>query len=87
MSSSYPRETIEFQAVTVTVDGTAVTTGVQLCVVAHGSRPTGWAAPTALGGKIGVMVEGLTPGLYDIWAQITSSPEIPVIDCGIISVT
>ena len=87
MSSSYPRETIEFQAVTVTVDGAVVTTGLQLCVVPHASRPTGWAAPTALAGKIGVMVEGLTPGLYDIWAQVTSSPEIPVIDCGIISIT
>jgi hypothetical protein len=87
MSSDYPRETIEFQPVTVTVDGAAVTTGVQLCVVPHGARPTGWAAPVTLDGKIGVMVEGLTPGLYDIWAQITSSPEIPVIDCGIISVT
>jgi hypothetical protein len=87
MSTDYPRETIEFQPVTVTVDGVAVTTGVQLCTVPNGSRPTGWAAPTALSGKIGVMVTGLAPGLYGIWAQITSSPEIPVINCGTISVT
>jgi len=87
MSTDYPRESVEFQPVTVTVDGTPVTTGVQFCITAHGGRPVTWVAPTTLDGKIGVMVTGLTPGLYDIWAQITSSPEIPVIDCGIISIT
>jgi len=85
--TSYPRESVEFQPVTVTVDGAPVTTGVQFCITSHGLRPVTWVAPTTLDGKIGVMVTGFTPGLYDVWAQITSSPEFPVIDCGIISVT
>ena len=84
---SYPRETIEFQPVTVTVDGVAVTTGVEFCVVSAGARPGTWAAPTTIGGKIGVMITGLAPGMYEVWAQITSNPEIPVIDCGTFSVT
>ena len=87
MSSSYPRETVEFAPITITVDGTPVTTGITVALVGNGARPSVWVAPTTLNGKIGVMLTGLAPGLYNVWAKITSSPEIPVIDCGIISVT
>ena len=83
----YPRETVEFQPVTVTVNGVAVTTGVEFAVAESGSRPVTWAAPATLGGRIGVMVEDLTPGDWTVWARVTSSPEIPVIDCGYFTVT
>lgn len=86
-NTSYPRETVEFQPITITVDGTPVTTGVTVALVAHGTRPSVWLAPTTLDGKIGVMLTGLTPGLYDVWAKVTSSPETPVVDCGIVSIT
>lgn len=82
MSTDYPRETVEFQPVTVTVDGTAVTTGVTFAVVAFGTRPVTFAAPTTLGERIGVMVTGLTPGIWQVFAKIVSSPETPVVDCG-----
>ena len=84
---TYPRETVEFQAVTVTVDGTVVTTGVTFCVVPDGARPVTFIAATTLSGKIGVMVTGLTPGNYRVFAQVASSPETPVIDCGLFTVT
>jgi hypothetical protein len=87
MSNSYPRETVEFQPVTVTVDGTPVITGVTFALPANRERPTTWIAPTTLGGKIGVMLTGLTPGLYDIYAKVVSSPETPVIACGSVSIT
>jgi len=87
MTSSYPRETVEFQPITITVDGTPVTTGVTVALVANGTRPSEWVAPTTLAGKIGVMLTGLTPGLYNVWAKISSSPETPVIDCGFVSIT
>ena len=87
MTSSYPRETVEFAPITITVDGTPVTTGITVALVANGTRPSEWVTPTTLAGKIGVMLTGLTPGLYNIWAKVTSSPETPVIDCGIVSIT
>lgn len=84
---TYPRETVEFQAVTVTVDGVAVTTGVTFAIVPDGTRPTIFTAATTLGGKIGVMVSGFTPGNFRVFAKVASSPETPVIDCGIFTVT
>jgi len=83
----YPRETTEFCAVTITVNGAPVTTGVTICLTPHNTRPVTWVAPTTLNGAIGVMLTGLTPGYYDIWAKISSSPETPVIDCGYIQIT
>jgi hypothetical protein len=85
--NTYPRETVEFQAVSVAVDGAAVTTGVQLAVVPSGQRPDTWADPTSLDGKIGVMVDGLAVGYWHVWAKVTSTPEQPVIFCGSLQVT
>jgi len=87
MNTSYPRESVEFAPVTITVDGTPVTTGVTFAVVANDTRPSTWVAPTTLDGKIGVMLTGLTPGLYKVWGKVVSSPETPVIDCGYVSIT
>ena len=80
--NEYPRETIEFQPVVITVDGVTVTTGIQFAIVPAGTRPTTWTAPTTLGADSGVMVSGLTAGVYVVWAKITSSPETPVVECG-----
>lgn len=85
--SFYPRETVEFIPVTVTVDGVEVTTGVTFSVVIDGTRPTVWTAPTTLNGKIGVLVSGLAVGAYHVFAKITSSPETPVVECGRFTVT
>lgn len=82
MSNRYPRETIEFIPVTVTVDGTPVTTGVMFSVTDWGVRPTIWTEPISLGDRIGVMTVTQPPGSYQIWAKVTDSPETPVILCG-----
>lgn len=87
MSTTYPRETVEFQPITVTVDGVEVLTGVTVAVVASGVRPVTYTAPTTLAGKIGVMVTGMALGIYDVWAKVASSPETPVIYCGSFRVT
>jgi hypothetical protein len=87
VANVYPRETVEFIPVTVTVDGTPVTTGVQFAVVADGVRPTTFSAPVTLSGKIGVLISGLAAGNYRIWAQVTAAPETPVIECGYITIT
>ena len=82
MTNHYPKESVEFQPVTITVDGVAVTSGVKLSVVAYGSAPGTFVNPTVLGSQIGFMVGTYAPGNYGVWAQVTDSPEIPVIDCG-----
>lgn len=88
MTLFIPRESIEFIPVTPTVDGVAVTENVTLSIVAAGARPSGWAAPTTMAdGTIGYLVNGLTQGVWVIWAKITSSPEVPVIECGRFTVT
>jgi hypothetical protein len=79
----FPRETVEFQPVTVTVNGTPATAAnVTFAVGLKTARPVSWLAPVELEGKIGIMVEDLDPGTYKVWAKVESNPEIPVIDCG-----
>jgi hypothetical protein len=86
-TNAVPRESVEFQPITITVDGAAVTTGVTFAIAATGTRPTTWVDPVTLGGNIGIMLTGLTPGLYRVWATVASSPETVVIDCGYLSIT
>ena len=85
--NSYPRETVEFQPVTVTVNGAAVTTGVSFADVPSGARPSTFTAATTLSGRVGVMVQGYGPGSRDVYAQVTANPETPVIYCGSYEVT
>lgn len=85
--NNYPRETVEFQPVTVTVNGAAVTTGVTFADVPSGTRPATFTTPTTLTGRIGVMVQGYPVGVRDIWAKVTANPETPIIYCGSYAVT
>jgi hypothetical protein len=85
--NSYERESVEFQPVTITVDGTPVTSGVTFCLAPDGTRPVTFTTPAAVNGKIGVLVTGLTPGAYRIWAKVTANPETPVLNCGYITIT
>lgn len=87
MMNHYPRETKEFQPVAITVDGAAVTAGVELAVVLGDARPTAWTAATSLSGKIGYLIDSMAVGTYTVWARITSSPEVPVINCGSFRIT
>lgn len=79
---TYQRETKEFQPISIKVDGVEVLEGVEVSVIPSGTRPTEWSAPFTLDGKLGVMIEGFVPDTYQVWAKITSVPEIPVIYCG-----
>lgn len=84
MINNYPRESVEFQPILITLDGNPVTTAadVEVCITAQNARPSTWIASTSLGGEIGVMIQNLAVGTYLVWARITDSPEIPVINCG-----
>jgi hypothetical protein len=87
MTNIYPRETVEHLPVPVTVDGALVTTGVTLAVVAKGERPVTFATPLTLNGKIGVLLTGMAPGFWDVYAKVSSSSETPVIYCGYFQIT
>ena len=80
----FQRETYEFLPVQVTVNGTAVTAGVETAIVELGARPSTWGTATTLGTAVGVMVAGtaLGPGTFEVYAKITDSPEVPVLNCG-----
>jgi len=86
--TTFERESIEFQPVTVTLDGQpADTAALAFAITPQGTRPTTFTPPTIIGGKPGVMVQGLPVGNHTIWAKATSSPEIPIMACGYITVT
>lgn len=89
MINTYPRESVEFQPILITLDGTPFTTAadIEVCITAPSARPSTWIASTSLGGEIGVMIQNLAVGSYVVWARITDSPEIPVINCGSFAVS
>lgn len=82
MANAYPRESVEFQPVKVTRDGVTVTEDLSYAVVRDGHRPETFTPATIVGQATGVMVSGLTPGTYRIYAKMTAGPETPVVDCG-----
>jgi hypothetical protein len=89
MTNVYPRESVEFQPVLVTQDGVAITTGVEFAVIKPTARPTDadWFAATLLQGATGFLTGTYGVGIWKVWAQVTDSPEIPVIDCGTFQVS
>lgn len=87
LPNKYARESVEFQPVTVTVNGAVVTAGVAFAVVDAQTRPTVFTAAVVLGAQIGVMVQGLRPGPWYVFARIDAIPEIPVVPCGFFVVT
>ena len=86
-AQTYPRESVEFLPVTLTLDGVAYTGGFEVCIRPYDTRPTGWVAAETVDGVKGIMVSGLTPGLYTVWARVSDNPETPVVDCGFVLIT
>ncbi len=84
----YPRETVELVPLTVTIDGVAATE-YQTALVTDGDRPTVWTDAVTIGDITGVMLPGTAtkPTTLRIFAKVTSSPEVPVIDMGTIQLT
>jgi hypothetical protein len=88
---SYPRETKEFQLFQVKLNGVEVFTDVEVVVLHTGVRPTPgvttWTDPIVVDGKLAVMIDEFEPDTWNVWARVTSVPEIPVIYCGDFKVT
>lgn len=89
MTDRYPRETKEFVAVTVRRDGEPVVDPgvVEVALTKDRDRPTVWAAPTVVGGELRVLLEGRGPGLWHVWARVTDSPEVAVVELGEVIIT
>lgn len=85
----YPRETNEFCAVNITDNtaGTPVTTGITVCTVPDGTRPSTFIAPTVNNGKNGITITGYTPGIYRVFAKVSVTPFTPEIDCGTFTIS
>lgn len=70
----------------ITVDGVEVTTGIEYNVSAPQERPdaTLWQGAYVLSGKTGILIDATTysPGVYAVWARVSSTPETVVIPCG-----
>ena len=77
----YPRETVEFIAIAVEVDGNPVV-DFQYAVTLDGVRPATWSTPTTLGIRKGFLLSASPVGLYTVWVRYTSNPEIPVLEAG-----
>lgn len=82
MANDYPRESVEFQPVQVTLNGAPVVSGVSLAVVRDGQRPVTFTPAQTMDGLTGVMIGGLAPGAYRVYAQLSAGLETPVVDCG-----
>jgi hypothetical protein len=82
MSITFERESVEFQPIVVTRDGVPVTTGLSTCITQLGMRPVNFTSAVTVGTQVGCMVSGLTVGTYNVWVQISDSPETPVKNAG-----
>lgn len=82
----YQRETIDLVSVTTKDYDTVITDNLMYAVVPMGQRPGDvadpWVAPVVLDGRSGVLVQGLPPGVYSVFVQVTSSPLVPVEPAG-----
>lgn len=85
--NTYPRETKELQPFTVTMNGANITADVEYAIVLDPGRPTTWTAPVLVDGILHAWIDELDIGAYHLWARVTDSPEIVVIDCGTIYIT
>lgn len=79
--STYLKETIEFQPIVVTRDGTPAT-DFEVSLVPCGQRPSEWVPTIELDGKRGIMIENLDIGEYSIYTKIRDDPETPVLLAG-----
>jgi len=87
MAVTIPRESDELVPVVVTVDGTAVSSGVKYAIVAMGTRPTTFSDVSLDGDTTLVPVSGLDPGSYTVWIQVTAGSEVAVLDAGPLYIT
>ena len=84
--NKYERETVEFQPITITRDGTVITSGIETCITVEDVRPVTFIAAVSLGTKVGCLIQNLSVGTYEVWVRVTDSPEIPVKSAGIFEV-
>lgn len=81
----YLKESVEFQAIDVTRDGTTAA-DFEVCIVQAGARAEGWEPAAVVDGKPGVMIEGLDFGDYWIYVRIQDNPETPVLRAGTVTI-
>lgn len=82
-----PRESREYLFVTVRRDTVVVTAGVRLAITAEDARPTEWTDADVISDATAILVAGLTPGRYRVWAEVSIGSERIVEPAGSLVVT
>lgn len=87
MTNVYPKSTVEFISIPVTkADGTVITTGVTYSIVLQPGPEGTHTAADIMGGQTGRLISGMTPGLYKVWAAVstagTGTAEAPHMEAG-----
>lgn len=79
--TSTPRESSEWRAIAVELNGQAMTTNVEVCITPYKVRPTeaDWQAATLRDGKTCVRVAGRAAGYWWGWGRGTSGDEKGVV--------
>jgi hypothetical protein len=90
--NKYPMETTEYVTIPIKVNRVAVTTNIEYSVVPYANiqvkpRPDVWVPAVVVDNEPKwLLTPQATPGKLQVWARVTDQPEIPVIDCGYISI-
>lgn len=66
----------------VTANNVTTRDPVSIAVVPGGTRPVSFTLASTLAGQVGFNVGTLSPGSYDVYAQVASVPETPVVCVG-----
>lgn len=82
-----PRESREYLFVTVRQDTVVVTAGVRLAITAEDARPTEWVDATVISNATAILVDGLAPGRYRVWAEVSVGSERIVEPAGTLIIT
>lgn len=70
--SSIPRESEEFVALYVILDGQEIT-NYEVCYVKGRNRPLTWTPATNVDARYGVMLQDLSPGEWTIFVRVLGS--------------
>lgn len=87
---STPFETLEWRWVPVyqqtdPQDPTTLTLApgpISYAVFKDGGRAVTYTPAVVRQGLFGIVLSGLTAGVWRVWAKPTSAPDAPVVDCG-----
>lgn len=81
------RESTEYIYIPITDEqGHTVTDGVEVTLTSSNARPSSWAKPDTVAGRLAILITDHEPGRYRAWARITSGEQRIVIPIGTLTI-